>query len=72
MKKLLPVVAALFFYAASPAQLWEARHNLTADDFQTTFDDMTRSGFMPAEVNFVAAGTDHRYTAVWVQNASAS
>ena len=72
MRKLLPVVAALFFYAASPAQLWEARHNLTADDFQTTFDDMTRSGFMPAEVNFVAAGTDHRYTAVWVQNASAS
>ncbi|MBK6937528.1 MAG: hypothetical protein IPH18_12050 [Chitinophagaceae bacterium] len=72
MRKLILALSALFFYAALPAQLWEARHNLTAEQFQSTFDDMTSRGFMPAEVNFTAAGNTPLYTAVWVHNPSAT
>jgi CubicO group peptidase (beta-lactamase class C family) len=55
--------AAIWHKADGPALV--ARHGLTAADYQTEFDRLTKEGYWPARVSAYAIGTDVRYAAIW-------
>ena len=55
--------AAIWEKMASPA--WSARHNLSAADYQTTFDDMAKQGFRLRWVSTYVVGGQDRYAAIW-------
>ncbi|HEY2293616.1 MAG TPA: serine hydrolase [Thermoanaerobaculia bacterium] len=44
---------------------WEARHNLTADQYQQTFDSLTKQGYRPIQVSGYASGGSARYAAIF-------
>lgn len=44
---------------------WEARHNLTADQYQATFDTLTAQGYRLTDVSGYAISGAARYTGVW-------
>ena len=44
---------------------WQARHGLTAAQYQTTFDDLMRSGFRLVDVSGYTEGATVRYTGIW-------
>jgi CubicO group peptidase (beta-lactamase class C family) len=64
------LLAALAIVLSCPrllAQAWEARHGLTAAQYQTTFDDLTKKGYRPKAIS---GYTDHgaeRYEGLWVK-----
>src|ERR1051326_4888911 len=47
---------------------WEARHGLTAAQYQATFDDMLRRGYRLIDVSGYAVGAEERYAAIWEQS----
>ncbi len=46
---------------------WVARHDLTDQDYQRQFDDLTRQGYRPRCVSGYARNGEARYTAIWEQ-----
>jgi hypothetical protein len=63
-----PLYAALWVKTAS-APGWQARHGLTADDYQNTFDQLTQQGYYPVLVNGYATAAGPRFTCIF-QNGS--
>ena len=57
--------AALWEKKAGPA--WEARHGLTAAQYQQTFDQLVAQGYRLKYVSGHAFGGQDRYAAVWVK-----
>jgi hypothetical protein len=57
--------AALWEKAAGP--VWQARHGLTAAQHQQVFDDLTRKGYRPVEVNGYGVGGEALYASVFEQ-----
>ncbi|HEX2446114.1 MAG TPA: serine hydrolase [Vicinamibacterales bacterium] len=57
--------AALWEKKAGPA--WEARHGLTAAQYQQTFDQLAAQGYRLKYVSGHAFGGQDRYAAVWVK-----
>jgi hypothetical protein len=55
-----PLYAALWVKTASPPA-WEARHGLTAADYQTTFNQLTAQGYSPVLVNGYATAAGPRF-----------
>lgn len=57
------------FYAAlwdkSPGPAWAARHGLTSQAYQATFDELTRQGFRPVCVSGYELGGRDFYAAIW-------
>jgi hypothetical protein len=57
------------FFAAiwekSPGAAWVARHGMSADDYQATFNDLVSKGFRLALVSGYAEGNQARYAAIW-------
>jgi hypothetical protein len=51
-----PLYAALWVKTASPP-VWQARHGLSAADYQTTFNQLTAEGYYPVLVNGYASST---------------
>ncbi|MFG2053168.1 hypothetical protein ACGFI9_03970 [Micromonospora sp. NPDC048930] len=56
---------AIWQQRSGPA--WEARHGLKADEYQATFDSLTRQGFRLTTVSGYAVGGEARYAAIWEQ-----
>jgi hypothetical protein len=61
-----PLFAALWVKTASPPA-WQARHQLTANDYQATFNELTGQGFSPVLVNGYATPAGPRFTCIFQQ-----
>ena len=48
-----------------PGPAWEARHNLSAADYQKAFDDFYKQGYRLVHVSGYAAGGSPRFAAIW-------
>jgi hypothetical protein len=46
---------------------WQARHNMTSDEYQANFDSLTRQGFRLTSVSGYAINGVARYAAIWEQ-----
>lgn len=44
---------------------WEAHHNMTAAQYQQTFDSLTKQGYRPVHVSGYSAGGSARYAAIF-------
>lgn len=64
-----PLYAALWVKTAS-APAWEARHGLTAADYQTTFDQLTQQGYYPVLVNGYATAAGPRFACIFQKGAT--
>ena len=49
---------------------WQARHGLTGDQYQATFDQLKQQGFRPVQVCGYSEGFDDRYAAIFSQSPS--
>lgn len=58
--------AALWVKTASPPA-WQARHQLTANDYQTTFNELTSQGFSPTLVNGYETSAGPRFACIFQQ-----
>jgi hypothetical protein len=64
-----PLYAALWVKAAAPPA-WQARHGLTAADYQATFNQLTAEGYRPMLVNGYATAAGPRFACIFEQGAS--
>ena len=55
--------AAIWEKRDGPA--WQARHGLSADDYQQTFDKLGAEGYRPVAVSGYSDGGAARYAAIW-------
>ncbi|HTA44845.1 MAG TPA: serine hydrolase [Bryobacteraceae bacterium] len=65
----VPLYAALWVKTASPPA-WQARHGLTASDYQTTFNQLTAQGYHPVLVNGYATAAGPRFACIFEQGAT--
>jgi hypothetical protein len=56
--------AAIWVQADGPA--WQARHGLSAQQYQQTFDELLGQGFRPVHVSGYTVDGQDRYAAIWV------
>lgn len=64
-----PLYAALWVKSAS-APAWQARHGLTAADYQTTFNQLTQQGYYPVLVNGYATAAGPRFACIFQNGAT--
>lgn len=64
-----PLYAALWVKTASPPA-WQARHGLTAADYQNTFNQLTSQGYHPVLVNGYATAAGPRFACIFQQGAT--
>jgi hypothetical protein len=64
-----PLYAALWVKTASPPA-WQARHGLTAADYQTTFNQLTAEGYHPVLVNGYATAAGPRFACIFQKGAT--
>lgn len=64
--KARPRFAGIWRREDGPA--WQARHGLTGQQYQQTFDEMTATGFRPVCVSGYADGGQALYAAVWTKS----
>ena len=60
-----PLFAAIFEQDGGPA--FQARHNLTSDQYQQTFDELTAAGFQLTWVNGYEVGGQPLFAAIFEQ-----
>lgn len=60
-----PRFSGIWRLESGPA--WQARHGLTSEQYQQTFDEMTATGYRPLSVSGYDDGGQPRYAAVWSQ-----
>lgn len=46
---------------------WQARHNMTSDEYQANFDSLAQQGFRLTNVSGYAINGEARYAAIWEQ-----
>ena len=61
-----PLYAALWVKGAG-APAWQARHGLSASEYQTTFDQLTGEGYHPVLVNGYATANGPRFACIFQQ-----
>jgi hypothetical protein len=61
-----PLYAALWVKTASPPA-WQARHGLTAVDYQATFNQLTAAGYSPVLVNGYGTSAGPRFACIFQQ-----
>lgn len=59
----LSLFAAIWDKSEGPA--WQARHGLTSAQYQQTFDELTRQGYRPVDVNGYSVGGRATYAAIF-------
>lgn len=64
-----PLYAALWVKTASPPA-WQARHGLTAAEYQNTFNQLTSQGYHPVLVNGYATAGGPRFACIFQQGAT--
>src|SRR5215467_2457422 len=68
LKSLSCILLFLGFSAGLEAQ-WQARHNLTPSEYQSTFNDLFKQGYRLKQVSGYVSGGSERYAALWVKEA---
>ena len=63
----LSLYAAIWEQRQGPA--WQARHGLTAGQYQQTFDQLNAQGYRLVDVSGYSSGGEDRYAAIWEQSA---
>jgi hypothetical protein len=58
--------AAIFRHIAG-APAWQARHDLTSAQYQTTFDQLVGQGYRLELVNGYSVAGDDRIAAIWTK-----
>jgi hypothetical protein len=58
---------AAIFERTSPQPAWQARHGLTADQYQWAFDDLRATGYRPMVVDAYDVGGSPQFAGIWVQ-----
>jgi CubicO group peptidase (beta-lactamase class C family) len=58
--------AAIWELSTGPA--WQARHGLTSEQYQATFDDLANQGYRLVQVSGYSVDNEARYAAIWEQN----
>jgi hypothetical protein len=66
MRKLLAILILMALASTAQAQ-WQARHNLTPAQFQTTFDDLFKQGYRLKTVSGYVSGGSERYAGLWIK-----
>ena len=66
-----PLFGALWVKTASPPA-WQARHQLTADDYKAAFNELTAQGFNPVLVNGYATPAGPRFACIFQQTLTES
>ncbi len=61
------VILLLSAAAELRAQEWQARHNMTQAQLQTTFNELTKQGYRMKSVNGYTSGGAELYTGLWVK-----
>jgi CubicO group peptidase (beta-lactamase class C family) len=63
-------VSGVAYYAAifekSSVSGWIARHDMTAAQYQTEFNNQTAAGYRPLHISAFSVGGQDRYAAIWV------
>ncbi|HEX3092974.1 MAG TPA: serine hydrolase [Candidatus Angelobacter sp.] len=66
------VAGALVFILALSnrldAEQWQARHNMTPAQFQSTFDDLFKQGYRLKQISGYESGGSERYAGLWVKD----
>src|ERR1700756_832643 len=62
------LVLFLAFTSRLEAQ-WQARHGMTAAQFQSTFDDLFKQGYRLKTISGYESGGSERFAALWVKEA---
>ena len=66
------VATALVFLCALSIRLdaepWQARHNMTPAQFQSTFDDLFKQGYRLKQISGYESGGSERYAGLWVKD----
>ena len=52
----------------SPSPQWQARHDLTADQYQQTFDSLVAQGYRLRRVSGYSLGNEAYYAGIWEQS----
>ena len=67
----LEVASELTRYAAlwsrEKGPVWQARHGLSASEYQQVFDNLAKKGYRPVEIDGYSVGGEARYAAIWEQ-----
>ncbi len=50
------------------AEQWQARHNMTPAQFQSTFDDLFKQGYRLKQISGYESGGSERYAGLWVKD----
>jgi hypothetical protein len=50
------------------AEQWQARHNLTPAQFQSTFDELFKQGYRLKQISGYESGGSERYAGLWVKD----
>ncbi len=58
---------ACIFRKPVSAPAWQARHGLSAAQYQSTFDTLVGQGFRLELVNAVTVGSDDKFAAIWTK-----
>ncbi|CAN7757911.1 hypothetical protein LJR296_006854 [Cupriavidus necator] len=53
----------------SPGPAWQARHGLTSQQYQQTFDELVRQGYRPVDVSGYSVGGQPTYAAIFEKRA---
>jgi CubicO group peptidase (beta-lactamase class C family) len=59
------IVKFAAIWEKKPGPAWEARHNLSAAEYQKAFDDFLKEGYRLVHVSGYAAGNSPRFAAIW-------
>jgi len=68
--KALFAASLAFLGLVSAAYPWQARHGMTSDDYQNTFNSLVGQGYRLTDVSGYTINNDPRFAAIWVQEPS--
>lgn len=61
--------AAIFEKTSGP--VWTAKHGLTAAQYQTTFNELTKQGYRPSQVSGYPSGNQAKYACIFIKENNA-
>jgi CubicO group peptidase (beta-lactamase class C family) len=67
LKKVAVAFVCLFALVGSLNAQWQARHNLTPAQFQSTFDDLTKQGYRLKTISGYVSGGQERFAGLWTK-----
>jgi hypothetical protein len=70
-RKSFIATALIFVFALSNrlnAEQWQARHNMTPAQFQSTFDELFKQGYRLKQISGYESGGSERFAGLWIKD----